>query len=85
MKVIQGIAGLVVGVVWGVSVMWAGGLYLPNSPVLLLAFLATAAVAIRLWKTGGRIGAVCLMVGFLGGPAALIGMLVHAASTGNPL
>lgn len=87
MKLLQGLTGLLVGAIWGISVTWAGGLYLPNGslPMLLVAALLAAAVAVPLWRRGARTGAICLVVGCLGGPTALIWLLVRAVSQGAPM
>ena len=84
-KIIQGIAGLIVGAIWGNSVMWAGALYFPNSPALLFAFLITLLVALLLWRKTGKIGAVCLIIECLVGPYALFSFLMYSSSIGAPL
>ena len=75
-----------VGATWLCAMMWAGEPYLQNGSAMSVgATLVAAAVAFPLWRINVRVGAICLVVGCLGGPPALIGLLAYSISIGAPL
>ena len=85
-RVLEGTCGLVVGAVWSCVMMWEGELHLRKGIAMwLVATLVAAAVAFLLWRFKVKIGAICLMVGCLVGPPALIGLLMWSSSVGAPL
>jgi hypothetical protein len=82
MKIIQGLVGLIVGAVWGVSAFWGGALlinrYTPGGSTLTwpMVFILTAVIAWALWRKGIKAGAVCLVIGAISSWALLIAWLV---------
>ena len=78
LTVAQGFISLVLVAVWGCSMMWMGGLYFRDGsrPMLLVATLVAAVVAVLLWRFKMKVGAISLMVGCLGGPIALVWLLI---------
>lgn len=89
MKVIQGLVGLIVGAVWGLSAFWGGALlitrYMPGGLTLMwpMVFIITAIIAWALWCKGVKVGAVCLVIGAISSPALLIAYLMSEAAKGN--
>ena len=82
-KVLSGFFSLAAGTVWGCAMWWEGELILrKGSTMWLVATLVAAAVAVLLWRINIKVGAICLMVGCLGGLPALGALLFYFASFG---